>query len=431
MKKKVLIVTYYWPPAGGPGVQRWLKFVKYLPQFNIQPFVFIPENPNYPIEDSSLLREVPKEIKVFKKKILEPYSLAKLVTKSKTNKLSSGIISETKKQTKLEQIMLYVRGNFFIPDARKFWVKPSIKEINRILKNEKIDTIITSGPPHSLHLIGLGLKKEHQSLHWITDFRDPWTTISYHDELKLTEVSKEKHKALEADVLHHANQIIVTSSITKEEFQQKTLVPVHLITNGFDDRPYKEQPELDEHFTFAHIGSLMSERNPIVLWKVFSDLVEENQDFAAFFELNLIGKTATNVTGSIAKHGLQEFLTITDYLPHEEALKKQEQKQVLVLIEKNQPETRGIIPAKLFEYMSAKRPILAIGPKNWEVRKILAHTNAGACFDYADYDGIKNHLKKLLSLFLKEKLEVASTQIEDYSRKRLTQKLAAIIPNTN
>ncbi|MCH8535596.1 MAG: glycosyl transferase family 1 [Flavobacteriaceae bacterium] len=428
MNKKVLIVTYYWPPAGGPGVQRWLKFVKYLPEFNIQPQVFIPENPSYPIVDDSLSREVLKRVKIHKKKIIEPYALANLMAKKSTEKFSSGIITESKKQTKLQQLMLYVRGNYFIPDARKFWVGPSINEIKKILQKEQINTLITTGPPHSLHLIGLGLKKEFSNLHWIADFRDPWTSISYHEELKLNEQSKQKHQDLETSVLKSADQLVVTSFSTQLEFQSKTKQPVHLITNGYDERPYMETPELDEHFTFSHIGSLMKDRNPIHLWKIFNDLIQENKDFESFFELDLIGKTASNVIDSIQENGLESYLRTTDYLPHEEALKKQEGAQVLLLIEKNQPQTKGIIPAKLFEYMSAQRPILAIGPKDWDVCKILEQTNAGVCFDYEDQEGIKRYIKELFSAFLKGKLKVSSKGIEDYSRKKLTEKLASIIP---
>jgi len=427
MKKKVLILTYYWPPAGGPGVQRWLKFVKYLPEFNIEPHVFIPENPNYPILDNSLSREVPKSLKVFKKKIIEPYALAKLVARKSTEKFSSGIISEEKKQNKLQQFMLYVRGNYFIPDSRKFWVGPAQKKIQPILKKENISTIITTGPPHSLHLVGLGIKKELPGVQWIADFRDPWTSISYHDELKLTEQSKAKHQELESNVLHNADKILVTSFSTQKEFQKKTKQPIHLITNGYDERPYDEVPALDEHFTFAHIGSLMKDRNPLNLWKVFSELINENKDFKSFFELDLIGKSASNVVNSIKENELGEYLKITDYLPHEEALKKQEKAQILLLIEKNQKETKGIIPAKLFEYMSAKRPILAIGPKDWDVCRLLKETKAGVCFTYEDEEKIKIYIKKQINLFLKGKLQVETQGIDAFSRKKLTQQLAKII----
>ncbi len=209
-KKKALIITYYWPPAGGPGVQRWLKFVKYLPDFNIEPIVFIPENPSYPLLDESLNTEVSRDVIIIKQPIKEPYKLAGLFSKKSSKTISKGIISEEKKQSFIEKVLLYVRGNYFIPDARKSWVKPSVEFLSEYIQKKQINTIITTGPPHSLHLIGLQLK-ERLGVKWVADFRDPWTTIGYHKQLRLTKSSKAKHKALEKQVLTTADQIIVTS----------------------------------------------------------------------------------------------------------------------------------------------------------------------------------------------------------------------------
>ncbi|MGB5668372.1 MAG: glycosyl transferase family 1, partial [Maribacter sp.] len=193
--QKILIITYYWPPAGGPGVQRWLKFVKYLPEFGIEPVVYIPENPTYPIIDDSFTLDIPKGIKIYKHPIREPYHIARIFSGKKAKRISSGII-KAKNQSVLEKIMLWVRGNFFIPDARINWVKPSVKFLTNIIEIENIDTIITTGPPHSVHLIGHGLK-ELLGIKWIADFRDPWTSIGYHKKLKLTKNSQRKHRELE------------------------------------------------------------------------------------------------------------------------------------------------------------------------------------------------------------------------------------------
>ena len=179
MKKQVLIITYYWPPAGGPGVQRWLKFVKYLPDFGIEPIVYCPVNPSYPIVDKSLLAEVSADIKIIKQPISEPYRFANLLSKKDAKQISSGVIPKTKKQSVVQRLLLYVRGNFFIPDARKNWVKPSVEFLSDYIKDNNIETVVTTGPPHSLHLIGLQLK-EQLGVKWLADFRDPWTTIGYH-----------------------------------------------------------------------------------------------------------------------------------------------------------------------------------------------------------------------------------------------------------
>ncbi|MEO0900708.1 MAG: glycosyl transferase family 1, partial [Bacteroidota bacterium] len=193
--QKVLVIVYYWPPAGGPGVQRWLKFVKYLPHFEIEPIVYIPENPSYPIVDTNLVKEIPEDVQILKQPIREPYAFASLLSKKKTKSISSGMIPE-KKASPLAKFLLWVRGNFFIPDARKLWVKPSIRFLSKVIEENNIETIISTGPPHSLHLIGLGLKQQH-NVQWIADFRDPWTSIGYHKKLNLTQSSQKKHKYLE------------------------------------------------------------------------------------------------------------------------------------------------------------------------------------------------------------------------------------------
>src|SRR5690554_246049 len=228
MTKKVLIISYYWIPAGGPGVQRWLKFVKYLPDFGVEPIVYIPENPTYPIIDQDLKIEL-DQLTLLKKPIKEPYKIASFLSKNKTQKISSGVIPTPRKQSFLDKLLLYIRGNFFIPDARVSWVKPSVSYLEKYICENKIETIITTGPPHSLHLIGLGLK-EKLNLRWIADFRDPWTNIVYHKELKLSQKSEKKHKELEQKVLTLADQIIVTSPSTKTEFSAITSKPIEVIT---------------------------------------------------------------------------------------------------------------------------------------------------------------------------------------------------------
>ncbi len=420
--KKVLIVTYYWPPAGGPGVQRWLNFIKYLPENGVEPILYIPKDPHYPIKDNSLLKEVPEGLAIYRNTIWEPYKLASLISSRKTSRISSGII-KSKKQSFLERIFLWVRGNFFIPDARKFWVKPSIKYLSDIIDNEQIQTVITSGPPHSLHLIGMGLK-ERKAVKWIADFRDPWTSIGYHKELRLTMGSQKKHKALEQNVLNKADEIIVTSKTTKQEFSAITNKPITVITNGFDS-DFDGRAELDTNFTISHIGSLLSERNPIVLWRVLSELTKEHPNFRKALQIQLVGVVSEDVIAEIEKHNLGSALNVLPYLPHKEALKAQRSSQVLLLAEINSEETKGIIPGKLFEYLAARRPILAIGPSGWEAGDLVRDTGAGMVFTYNNEKELKETIWKWFAAYQSKSLVMPVTGIEKYSRKELTKKLAA------
>ena len=423
--KKILIITYYWPPAGGPGVQRWLKFVKYLPDFGIEPHVYIPENPTYPLVDEKLLNEVSNKAIIVKQKIREPYALAAVFSKGKAKKISSGIISEKKKQSFLEKLMLWVRGNLFIPDARVLWVKPSVNYLKKYIVEHQIETIITTGPPHSLHLIGLHLKKE-TDINWITDFRDPWTTIGYHNILKLSNWATKKHKNLEKEVLNTCDEVIVTSPTTKKEFEKITFKPISVITNGYDVERVEKKP-IDEKFTLAHIGSLLSERNPKVLWDVLNEIMKENESFSRLFELKLIGAVSEDVLRSIKDSGLENFVHHLGYVSHEVALQEQRCSQVLLLIEINSKETTCIIPGKVFEYIVSDRPIIAIGPKNADFASIIKETNTGKFFTYQDKEILKKYILELFEAFLKNELKVYAVGLQKYSRKQLTEQLSLLL----
>ncbi|GAA4935317.1 glycosyltransferase family 4 protein [Algibacter agarivorans] len=425
MKKKVLIITYYWPPAGGPGVQRWLKFVKYLPEFNIDPIVYIPENPNYPLIDESLVSEVSKDITIIKHPINEPYKWAGLFSKKSSNTISKGIISDYKKQSFIEKIMLFIRGNFFIPDARVGWVKPSVPFLSEYIQKENIETIITTGPPHSMHLIGLKLK-EALGVKWLADFRDPWTTIGYHKQLKLTESSKAKHKALEKQVLNAADQVIVTSFTTKNEFQQITNKPIAVIANGYDNES-SEAFEMDSKFSLSHIGSLLSKRNPEILWKVLSDLVNENMGFSKDFQLNFIGAVSNIVLESIKKNSLSDYINNAGYVSHKESIRFQKKSQILLLIEIDSEDTKCIIPGKLFEYMVSNRPIIAIGPKDSDVEKIIKETNTGNYLNYDDYESLKRIILEHYKAFQNKTLQSHPVGLQKYHRKSLTQTLSKLL----
>ncbi|NND53057.1 MAG: glycosyltransferase family 4 protein [Flavobacteriaceae bacterium] len=425
--KKTLIVTYYWPPAGGPGVQRWLKFVKYLPDFNIEPIVFAPENPSYPILDESLNSEVSKAIEILKLPIKEPYRAANLVSKGQAETISKGIIPVEKNQSMLQKLMIYIRGNFFIPDARKNWVKPSVKYLSAYLTQHNIDTVITTGPPHSLHLIGLKLK-EQLNIQWIADFRDPWTNIGYHKKLRLNAASRARHKNLEKKVLQLADKIIVTSGVTENEFKSKTNQPISVITNGYDHE-IKGATQLDSRFSISHIGTLLSERNPENLWKALYELSRENNTFKSMLQINLIGSVSQEVLLSLESYDLSQYLNLKGYVSHAEAIENQRTSQLLLLVEIDSEETRCIIPGKLFEYMVSERPILAIGPENSDVEQIISETNTGHYFLHSDHKALKKTILEQFEAFRQQDLKSHPIGLQQYHRKALTKTLAELILN--
>jgi galactitol-specific phosphotransferase system IIB component len=424
-QKKLLIITYYFPPAGGPGVQRWLKFVKYLPEFNVQPIVYVPENPTYPIVDEGLVNEISDQVIVLKNKIWEPYQLASVFSKNKTKKISSGIFPQKKKQTFLDKTFLWVRGNLFIPDARVFWVKPSVVYLEKYIRENNIDTIVTSGPPHSLHLIGLELKQK-LNVNWLADFRDPWTTIGYHKALRLSWYAADKHKKLEYKVLNSADTIIVTSKTTKTEFEAITSKPISVITNGYDIENVEKQV-LDIKFTLAHIGSFLSDRNPEFLWESLVELLTEIPDFKSHLEIKLIGAVSQEVLDAIDQHKLKDYLNLLGYVSHREAIAHQKKSQVLLLIEINSEDTKSIIPGKLFEYMVSERPIIAIGPQGSDFAAIVKETNTGVFFDYSEKAKLKSVILDFYNQFLEGKLQSNGIGLQQYSRKNLTGQLVELI----
>ena len=270
----------------------------------------------------------------------------------------------------------------------------------------------------------MGLKKKH-NVQWITDFRDPWTSIGYHKKLKLTKASQKKHKALEAQVLNTADKIVVTSNTTKAEFLKITSKPVQVITNGYDE--VLKPLSLDEKFTISHIGSLLTDRNPKTLWKVLKELVSENKYFKENLQIQLVGVVGKEVLESLKQNGLESFVVNLGYVSHEEVLRLQLKSKVLLLLEIDSKETKGIIPGKLFEYLNAKRPILAIGPEGWEAAVIVKETNSGIGLSSNAASALKNVLLEWFALYQREALKTNSNGIEKYSRKALTQELAKFI----
>ena len=436
-QKKTLIISYYWPPAGGPGVQRWLKFVKYLPDFGWEPTVFIPENPSYPIVDETLQKDVPKNLKMIKTKIWEPYQLAEKFGKD-NKKFKAGQFDVGENQSWKAKLSIFVRGNFFIPDARVFWVKPSVEFLEKYLKVNHYDVLVTTGPPHSLHLIGLNLKKKLPNLKWIADFRDPWTEISYYKHLKLTKIADKKHRKLESEVFKNADITLATSYTDAENFRKKG-ANAYCITNGFDVDASTTLSVTEENsktlplsnsttkFTLSYIGVLEQLRNPDILWETLNDLVQENADFKRDFELKFVGRLDDKILQKIESSALKSNLTNLDYQTHDIALKHMQDSSVLLMTNFPQESSKGIIPGKIFEYLATGKTILSFGPKDADVEKILIETKAGKHFGYEEKENLKKFILESYENWKSGTLNQNAENIEQFSRKNLTQKLVDLM----
>lgn len=428
--KKILIITYYWPPAGGPGVQRWLKFAKYLPEFGWKPIIFTPENPSYPLIDESLMKDVPEDLEIIKTKIWEPYQLAEKLNKS-NKKFKAGQFDVGNNQSWKSKLSIWVRGNFFIPDARVFWVNPSVKYLEQYLKINKIDVVVTSGPPHSLHLIGLQLKKQFPEIKWIADFRDPWTEISYYKHLKLTNKSDKKHRQLESDVFKNADITLATSYTDAENFRKNGAHAV-CITNGFDESDSSNPQTLKSSdsatkFTLSYIGVLEQLRNPENLWKALDQLVETNAEFAENFRLKFVGRIDDKILNAIETSRLKNHIDNLGYLSHDKAINEMSNSTVLLITNFPNASSKGIIPGKIFEYLATGKQIISFGPDDADVAKILDETKAGKHFSYDNSEEIKNFILEKFELWKIGNLSENTGNIEQFSRRNLTKQLSDIL----
>ena len=435
--KRVLIITYYWPPSGGSGVQRWLKMSKYLPEYGWQPVIYTPEDGEYPVEDPSLEKDVTPEAEIIKRPIVEPYTLyKKFLGIKKEEKIKAGFIKEDgKKTTWKERLALWIRGNLFIPDARCWWVKPSVRYLKNYLKEHPVDAIISTGPPHSMHLIAMKLK-EALDIPWIADFRDPWTEIDYYDKLLLTRRSDRKHHKLEREVLTKADKVVTVSPDWARSLGRLGNRRVRVVYNGFDrdDTASQVSATTAEEFSITYLGVLFKVRNPERLWEALGELVREDEGFAKKLKINLIGQIDNTVMQHITQNGLKEHVNQRAYIPHDQVASALHESTLLLLtlMPETESDTHGLIPAKLFEYIVSGRPILCIGSKNGDAARIIKETNAGQTIGFEDKENMKEALKDLYQRHLEGLLtDNISSNIEQYSRKALTGKYAGLLDEVN
>lgn len=427
-KPRVLIISYYWPPSGGAGVQRWVKFVKYLRDFGWEPVVYIPQNPEYPSLDLTFEKDIPQGLEVIKRPIWEPYTLYRKFTGKGNQPINAGFISENAAKSWKDKLSIRLRGNLLIPDPRCFWIRPSVSFLSEYLTKNPVQALVTTGPPHSMHRIGYGLKKRFPSLPWLADFRDPWTNIDFYHELGLTRISDAIHHRMERQVVQTADAVVVVSGGMKQEFGNMKPNRLELIPNGFDtDDVFTEGAEPDQLFTISHIGTMNAARNPEVVWQAIRELCDENIFFKKDVKIQLIGKTDFSVLESLKKYKLEDKTEKTDYLPHSDAIKRQQSSQVLLLIINNTPNAKGILTGKFFEYIASGRPVLGVGPSDGDAAQVLNETAAGKMVDYDDVMSAKQVLSDWYSLYQEKRLKVEASEVDKFSRKSLTGSLAKLL----
>ena len=426
--KKVLVILYYWPPAGGSAVQRWLKFCKYLPEYGWEPIVIAPENAHYTDLDPDLGQEIPENIQILKVPIREPHKLyKKFVGLNKDEEIGAYMTlkSEPKGLARIKnEISVWIRSNVFIPDARFLWVNPTFRFLKRYLKHNPVDAIITTGPPQSVHLIGLKLKSV-LNIPWIADFRDPWTSTDLHTALKLSRYAEKKHLRLESKVIRSADLIIAIGNDMKDEFSRLGAKEIAVITNGYDDPDLPEEPvDPDNVFSIVHLGTLHATRNSNALWKILSEKAASDENFARELKINLIGTVDFKVIKEIEALGLGKNLSLAKFVRHQEGIEILRRSQVLLLLINKSNNAKGVITGKLFEYLAAARPVLLIGPVDGDAAGIVSETGCGLVAAFEDEEMIRKHIDHFFVLYQQNALNVQPGSIERFSRRSLTQRLS-------
>ena len=425
--KKVLIITYYWPPMGGGGVQRWLKTSKYLRGYDWNPIICTAKDAEISMYDKSLEVDITENLEVIRVPIWEPFKLYRLLTGRKKEKVNPGFLKKSDKESIFEGISLWIRGNLFIPDAKRFWYRPAVRKLSKYLKNNSVDVIVSTGPPHTTHLIAMHISKKF-NVPWLADFRDPWTKIDFYHKLNISLRAEKIHKNLELKVLKNADAITtVSESWSNDFFKLSDREPI-VINNGYDPADFinKSIIKLDASFSITHAGSMNADRNPDIFWEALSSLIKEVSRFKNDLNVKLIGPVDISVIKSIQKNNLNDYVTYTDNLNHDKVIDNLVSSQLLFLPLNNSPNVSGIIPGKTYEYIAAQRPILCVGDISGDTAKILNKTNAGSVVGFDDKELIKEELLRFYNLYKLRKLDVDSDNYKIYSRKALAAKFANV-----
>ena len=431
--KRVLIISYYWPPTGGSGVQRWVKFAKYLPSEGWQPVIYTPENPEQLAVDESLAAEVPEDAEIVKTRIIEPYELYKRVLRRSGHSKEAVEVNPVNAQNKslLQKAAMWIRGNLFRPDPRCLWIGPSVRFLKKYLAEHPVDLIVSTGPPQSMHMIGLRLSRE-TGLPWIADFRDPWTKIFYFKHLSMTSATEKWHSKMEKKVLDEASAVVAVSPLVQQEFQEMTDTPVELITNGFDECDFSSEQCTEayggasEEFIITHTGLFAADGNPTALWDVLAEKCRTDEIFKKLLRIKLIGKTDDQILKALTDRGLEDSMINMGYQPHSVAVEQQRQASLLILPLRKEPEYKAVLPGKLFEYLASQRPILGIGQPDGAMAMIVNETRTGTVIDWEDRKGLTQYIEQCWERHLEGRLSTEGADLSRFTRRSLTRRMAGL-----
>ncbi len=408
--KNILIITYYWPPSGGPAVQRWLDFANRFASdgYNTNVLTVSQNTATYTSNDASLLNEINKNINVYHADAIDYFSFyKKFIGKGK---VPGNALADDHNPNVIKKITRFIRGNFFIPDPRIGWNKKAILKAKEIIILENIDTIITAGPPQSTHLIGLAIKSKIPAIHWVTDFHDYWTNVFYLKKFYRTFWAQWIDLYLEKKVIENANQILVHTDNNKSYLTSRTSKPLNIevIRIGYDEKKFENiTRKKNEIYTIVYAGTLPDYYYPQSFFEALVLLKKENTSLK--IRVRFIGIISGDIKEMVQKYELEDWVTFEGYKPHAESIQAIIQADLLLLINPRLENDAAIVPGKIFEYIATGNPILSISSQGSENEQILDESNGGANFDWNEIDAIKNYIQQSIQhsklLQTKEKIK--------------------------
>jgi glycosyltransferase involved in cell wall biosynthesis len=421
--KRVLIISYHWPPSGGVGVLRCLKFSKYLRLFGWEPIVYAPSNASYLLYDHTNFQDIQPDIKLLSQPIWEPFRLFKLLSGREKDDPTDPVHVKQKKSI-IDNFAIWVRGNFFIPDARCRWINPSVRYLKSYLKEHPVDAIFTDGPPHTNTMIGMRLSTE-LGIPWLADFQDPWTQADYYKLYKIMWLADKQHHRLEQQVFKNAHKITIASPSWAKDIERIGAQNADVIYYGYDEEDFNNMKQsIDADFTIAHAGQLSWDRNPEVLFQVLKELKNELPEFDKKLKLKFAGNIDISVKEAIAQNCLQENFTDLGFISRKEAIQLTLNAQLLLLPLNKAENVDGRIPGKLFENLRALRPILCLGPQQSDAAMIIEKCKAGVSIEYDDRNQLKSYIRERYILYLNGENHATTFGFEFYTNKNQTKILS-------
>jgi len=421
--KKLLILSYYFPPLGLGGTQRAAKFAKYLPEFGWSPTVITVKPIAYWAQDLSLLTDL-EDIRIIRTESNDPQRLLKKFKTTKETAPECDTI--TKSNSLLQKLNKNVFSFFLVPDSKLLWNRYVFKAVERLREQEYFDALFTTSPPHSTHLVGKKIAKTF-GMKWVADFRDDWA--GGHVVYEPTPVQKWINKRKQKSVIQAADAVICVSHGVKAIFEKETDSgeKFNIITNGYDESDFSKPKIKDntDKYVFCYCGVISKFSDPTGLFQALKIMKEKYSFTFAKLKFRFVGHDATGkMAGMVDSFGLGDIIDLIGFKPHSEALKYLINADALLLLATGKT-TDTFIPGKAFEYLGAQKPVFCVSNVT-DTNNLLGQYSMAHVIDPDNPEAIANHLNS----FIEQKWTIQQRDIkfiQQFNRRNQTKQLTEIL----